>query len=315
MKQAFRQYRAVAAVLACILVLSLGLTVLTGGLTPTSDTLDDISVLATTYPLYVAAQNIIGDGTAVTLTSLEGSASGCLHDYQMSPSDRRAVQEAELILINGAGAESFLNGIVDEAKCVDTSAGLDLLCTDHDHGEGEVDHLHEEYNEHVWLSPARYIAQVGAVRDALMRLDPEMAQVYSANAADYQIQIAAIQQQMEALAETLKGCPCVLFHDSMAYLAADLGLDVRLTLSVEGESGLSAADLKEVEALAAEEPNLLLLYDTQYAIRYEGVGGLAVSLNTVVIGEGSPDDWVNAMTYNINRFLLISEETGWSDAA
>jgi zinc transport system substrate-binding protein len=136
--------------LAAILLLSVGLTVLTGGFSFGSEQADGKTVLATTYPIYVAAQRILGKDTSVALTRLDGAASGCLHDYQLSPSDRRAVQEADLILMNGAGAETFLHGIVDEAKCVDTSAGLNLLCSAHDHDHGGEEHHHEEeYNEHL----------------------------------------------------------------------------------------------------------------------------------------------------------------------
>ena len=139
------------------------------------------------------------------------------------------------------------------------------------------------------------------VRDALCAIDPEMSHVYFANAADYIIEIIAIRQEMETLAASLKDRPCVLFHDSMAYLAADLGLDVKLTLSVEGESGLSAADLKQVEALATEYPDLLLLYDTQYALRYEGVAGTPVIIRTAV-----QEDWLTAMEENLKILKQIA---------
>ena len=298
MKQAFRQYGRVAAVLAVIAALAVGLTLLTGGLVPQGRRDDRPMVLATTYPVYVAAQAILGNDTAVRLTRLDGSASGCLHDYQLSPSDRLVVQEAQVILMNGAGAESFLDGIVDEAKCVDTSAKAELLLLDgdhhHDHGD---DHPHEEYNEHLWLSPDRYVTQIAAVRDALCALNPAAEDVYYANAYEYALAIYNVQAQLESMTKALAGRPCVLFHDSMAYLAADLGLDVKITLSVEGESGLSAADLKKVEALAADTPDLLLFYDTQYALRYEGVAGTAVSINTAVQGE----DWLTAMEYNLKQ--------------
>ena len=306
MKQAFRQYGSVAAVLAVIAALSVLLTLLMGGLVPKGRRDDRPIVLATTYPIYVAAQHILGDDTTIALTRLDGSASGCLHDYQLSPSDRRAVQEAQIILMNGAGAESFLDGIVDADKCVDTSAKAELLLLDgehhHDHGD---DHPHEEYNEHLWLSPDRYIEQVEAVRDALCALDPDMADVYYANAYEYALAIYNVQAQLESMTEALAGRPCVLFHDSMAYLAADLGLDVKLTLSAEGESGLSAADLKKVEALAADNPDLLLFYDTQYALRYEGVAGQPVTIDTAVVGEGNADDWLTAMKKNVETLKKV----------
>lgn len=299
MKQTFKTYRAVALMLAAILLLSVGLTALNGGLDLSKQKDDRHAVLATTYPVYVAAQHIIGDNTPIRLTRLDGAASGCLHDYQLSPSDRRAVQEAEIILMNGAGAESFLHGIVEEEKCVDTSAGIDLLCADHDHDHAEGDHHHEEeYNEHLWLSPVRYTKQVEAVRDALCGLNPDQADLYKANATAYLAKISAIADDLP----DLSGKPCVLFHDSMAYLAADLGLDVKLTLSVEGESGLSAADLKQVEALAAQYPDLLLMYDTQYALRYEGVAGTPVSVHTAV-----QEDWLTAMGENVKNLKKISK--------
>ena len=300
MKQIFKQYRAVAAMLAAILLLSVGLTALNGGLDLSKQKDDRHAVLATTYPVYVAAQQIIGDDTAVSLTRLDGAASGCLHDYQMSPADRRGVQQAEIILMNGAGAESFLHGLIDESKCVDTSAGVDLLCSDHHHEEGEEHHHEDEYNEHLWLSPTRYAAQVAAVRDALCALNPDGADTYRANAAAYLAKIEAVAADLAALKAFLSGRACVLFHDSMAYLAVDLGLDVKLTLSVEGESGLSASDLKQVEALAATNPDLLLLYDTQYALRYEGVAGTPVTICTAV-----QEDWLTAMKKNVETLKKV----------
>lgn len=303
MKQAFKQYGPVVALLAGILALAVLVTSLTGGLTLVKRKCTTTPVLATTYPLYVAAQNILGSDSDISLSRLDGAASGCLHDYQMSPSDRRAVQEAELIIMNGAGAESFLHGIVDEDKCVDTSAGLDLLCGDHHHDHGEEDHHHEEeYNEHLWLSPVCYSQQVVAVMNALIELNGVNEAIYRSNAENYLRGIDEIQTALTALKAELEGTPCVLFHDSMAYLADYLGLDVRLTLSVEGESGLSAADLKQVERLATQHPDLLLLYDTQYALRYEGVAGTPVTLNTAVQG----DDWLTAMEYNVERLAQVT---------
>ena len=299
MKQTLKTYRAVAAMLAVILLFSVGLTYLTGNVSFGSERAEGKVVLATTYPVYVAAREILGEDTSVSLHHLDGAASGCLHDYQLSPSDRRLTQEADLILLNGAGAEPFLHGLVEGSKCVDTSAGVDLLCADGDHHHAEGEHHHgDEYNEHLWLSPTRYAAQVEAVRDALCALVPEQAYLYKKNAAAYLAEIAAVADSLP----DLSGRPCVLFHDSMSYLAADLGLDVKLTLSVEGESGLSAADLGQVEELAADYPDLLLLYDTQYALRYEGVAGTAVSVRTAV-----QEDWLAAMQANVKALQEVGE--------
>ena len=304
MKQAIRQYGLVVVLLAVLLAVAVLITALAGNAPTEEQPHRRTVVLATTYPIYAAAEAILGTDAPNMLSRLEGAASGCLHDYQLSPSDRLAVQEAQVILMNGAGAESFLHGIVDEKKCVDTSAGLDLLCADHDHEHSGEDH-HEEYNEHLWLSPTLYAKQVLAVLDAVIAHDDEYAAVYRSNAENYLRHIEWIKDELAAVKTTLAGTPCVLFHDSMAYLAADLGLDVKLTLSVEGESGLSAADLKQVDALAAEYPDLLLLYDTQYALRYEGVAGTAVTIRTAV-----QETWLTAMYENVKTLQTIAEGRG-----
>lgn len=299
MKHTIRHYGPVVVLLAGLLALAVGVTALAGGFS--RGRTENKEVLATTYPLYVAAQAILGNTDEVTLTRLDGAASGCLHDYQLSPSDRRAVQEAEVVLMNGAGAESFLHGIAEEEKCLDTAAGLDLLCAAHDHADG--DHHHEEdYNEHLWLSPSLYAKQVLAVMNTLIAADRGNESAYRSNAENYLYRVDALGQEIAALKTALEGTPCVLFHDSMAYLAADLGLDVKLTLSVEGESGLSAHDLGQVEALAAQYPDLLLLYDTQYALRYDGVAGTPVTIRTAV-----QEDWLTAMRANVETLQNIAE--------
>ena len=303
MKSTFRHYGAVALLLACILLASTLLSLWTGS----RQGEDKPRVLVTTYPLYVAAQNILGDTDGVEITLLSGAGAGCLHDYQLTPADRLAIERSDKVIVNGVGAEPFLEGMVEESRLVDTSVGLSYLCAEADHHHGEHDHEHTAYNEHIWLSPGRYMAQVRHVFQALCQRNPERMNDYSANAAAYMEQVLAVQYSLPDLSHR----PCVLFHDSLAYLASDIHMDVKLTLSAEGESGLSAADLAQVEQLAKEHPDLVLLYDTQYPVRYTAIDGLVpaaqvIALETAVVGQGSPSDWLDAMGRNIEKLQKLT---------
>ena len=82
MKTFLRHYGLVAALLAGILVVATLLSLFVG-----HGRADDPrpQVVVTTYPLYVAAQNILGSTDGVRLTMLSGVGAGCLHDYQLSP--------------------------------------------------------------------------------------------------------------------------------------------------------------------------------------------------------------------------------------
>ena len=302
MKTTLRHYGAVALLLAIILLVSTLLSLFTGS--QQGD--DKPRLLVTTYPLYVAAQNILGDTDGVELTLLSGAGAGCLHDYQLTPADRLAIEKADVVIVNGVGAEPFLDGLVEEDRLVDASAGLSYLCAETDHHHEGEEHHHEEYNEHIWLSPGRYMAQVRHVLQALCQRNPERMNDYSANAAAYLEQVLDVQNALPSF----DGRPCVLFHDSLSYLAADVGLDVKLTLSAEGESGLSAADLAQVEEFAEQYPDLMLLYDTQYPIRYAAVDHLVpatnvIALETAVVGSGKSSDWVDAMERNIQKLQTL----------
>ncbi len=300
MKNSVKHYLPVVGLLAAILTVAVGITALTGQVEQGGDR---PMVMTTTYPLYLAAKNITA-GTDTAVATLSGVSAGCLHDYQLSPADRLALQRADCVLMNGAGAEVFLEGLALPVTPVDTSAGLALLCAEEHHHDHDHDHGEEGYNEHLWMSPTLYRAQVAAAAEALCAAHPEQAAVYGRNAASYEAKIEALEQRLAAVADSLGGTPCVIFHSSLSYFAQAAGLTVEATLTVGEESGVSAGDLSLVQQLAAASPDLLLLYDSQYPLRYAAVDKLVpaaqvLALDTAVTGENRPTDWIQAMEHNI----------------
>ncbi len=311
----WKTYGRVALLMAGIVLLSAVITAFTGtvGLPRRGRT-----VVTTTYPVYVAVQNILGDTDSVAVENLTGSAAGCLHDYQLSPANRITLEGASLVLLNGGGAESFLDdtlAALPDLPTVDTSAGVGLLesCHDHDHphgGEPTDGHTHAA-NEHLWVSPTRYAAQVAAATKALCALDPDNTAVYTANGEAYRQRVLAVGARLRAAADKLPSKTCIIFHDSLAYLADELGLTVAASLHVGEESGVSAADLAAAQQ-AATDPNVLLLYDSQYTVRYPAIDALVpaahvLTVDTAVLGHGRASDWLDAMAANAKLLETITE--------
>lgn len=313
----WKHYGRVAWLMAGILALSTVVTAFTGtvGVPHREKT-----VVTTTYPLYVAVENVLGDTDMLTVENLTGTAAGCLHDYQLSPADRIVLENASLVVLNGGGAEDFLDdtlAALPDLPTVDTSAGVALLesCHDHDHPHGEEstegDHAHA-MNEHLWVSPTRYAAQVAAATKALCALDPDNAAVYTANGESYRQRVLAVGARLRAAADKLSGKTCIIFHDSLAYLADELGLTVAASLHVGEESGVSAADLATAQRAVADDPNALLLYDDQYTLRYAAIDRLVpaahvLTVDTAVVGRGRASDWLDAMAHNAQMLENITE--------
>ncbi|MBM3789315.1 MAG: zinc ABC transporter substrate-binding protein, partial [Acidobacteria bacterium] len=100
------------------------------------------------------------------------------HTYELIPSQLHDVSRARLLVLNGLGLEYWAQSLISAAGnpdliVVTTSDGLEVLSGDPDEPGG---------NPHVWLSPRNAVHQVEAIRDALVRADPEGADLYRANA-------------------------------------------------------------------------------------------------------------------------------------
>lgn len=293
-------YRKITVLLLGVCAVSIGLTALFGG--PFSkEKANRLSVVAGIYPMYTAALQVVGDCEDVSVTCLTGTASGCLHDYQLSPSERAVLASADVLVLNGGGAESFLADATADlaAVVVDTSSGTSAPKHHEEHG----DH-HHEGNEHTWVDPSRYAAQVQKLCDGLCEADPTNAAVYRANTAKYLGEINAVKQQLDEL--SLPFTHAMLFHSSMAYVAEGLHLETVGTVNVGEDEAASAADLVAF-AKALRGKNVLFLYDSQYETMYEDLTAYADTAASVKWNIGAKkqngvadcDAWLFAMRANV----------------
>lgn len=301
-----RVYAQVALLMAGIVALSAVITLLTG---TAQRGKEKTRIVASLYPVYVAALNLTQGIDDVELISLTEPQTGCLHDFQLSPDNMITLAEADVLVINGAGAEAFLDDArsrFPELPVVDTSAGISLLESGHAH-EHEDGEIHEELvNEHIWTSPSRYYRQVENLRDGLCEADPAHAAQYRDNAAQYLAEIGEIRAAFADTAASLPFDGCILFHESLRYFADDLGLTPLASLPIGEDAGVSAADLAAAQQAAAAAGQVWLLYDNQYDPAYEyladsAADGRILQLDMGVVGDEDPDAWLNAMRENLRK--------------
>ncbi len=301
-------YVKITAMLAVIALLGTGITMLTAPRTTQSDA---VRIVTSFYPVYIAAQNVVGDADGVELVNMVDGQFGCLHDYQMSPADRVTAESADIFVMNGAGAEPFLDTVTEyraPQMVIDLSEGIELLESGHVHGHDGHDHDHDAaddtlaVNDHLWVSPLRYRQQIEILRDGLCEADPARAAIYRANAADYLSQIDAIYTRLQEAVRPFAAAKTVLLHDSLAYLAEDLSLDVAAALNVGEDSGVSAATLSAAEDALKDASFALFLCDSQYtSVNYAYLQTLCehtvvVNVDTCVTGDGAKSHWLDAMT-------------------
>lgn len=308
------KYVFTAVLLLCILAASLGLTAIYTEYEGLDAKEDDILVVTSFYPMYIATENIVKDIDGVTLKNLSEPQTGCLHDFQLTPEDMRLLAKADVFVINGGGIETFMTDVASaypDLKIIDACENVTLLESTggHEHEEhGHEEHSHEEgedkENAHAWMSISAYRTQVGTIADKLAEYDKDHAEVYRMNRDHYEEKLAQLQEEQEQVAELLNNEKVILFHEAYAYLADDLGLESCYLLNLDEERAVSAGEVAEVLEEIDENQVSLVLAEERYG---SNLGELVASesgakilyLDTLNRGEYDADSYLNGMQENL----------------
>lgn len=138
-------------IISLLLMLSMILTAC-GAETNTTENSEKLTVVTSFYPIYLLTQEVVEGAENVVLKNMAQPQTGCLHDYELTISDMKLLEGADVLIVNGGGMESFLEQAIErypDLKVVDTSAGIELLEEEehHHHGEETEAHEHEEHEE------------------------------------------------------------------------------------------------------------------------------------------------------------------------
>lgn len=222
---------------------------------------DTLHIVATTYPMYLFTTAVTGDIEGVEVSLLVNAQTSCLHDYSLTVKDMKAIERADILVLNGGGLEDFMDDALAaaEASVIDCSEGLDLLLSQEHEGHDGHDH-DEEYDPHYWLDPDLAYEAVNTIAQQLSALDAPHAKTYRSN-ADAALTLLAPNGEgtaAETLCTSVTGRPdlsdagFITFHDGFHYFAHAFGLDPLKAIEEEEGSTASAADIKEVVELVEE---------------------------------------------------------------
>ena len=131
------------------------ISIVNGNATKTKRTDNEtINIVTTFYPIYLIGMNLTDGIEGIELKSLTDMNTGCLHDYQLTTEDMKAISNADILITNGGGMETFLEDVINnypELKIIESSKNVPLLKNDADSNKVlYVKHNHgdnEEYND------------------------------------------------------------------------------------------------------------------------------------------------------------------------
>jgi zinc transport system substrate-binding protein len=192
-----------------------------------------LSIVATLFPLYDFATEIVGDKATAMLLLPPGVEA---HSFEPRPGDMITINTAGIFLYTGAYMEPWVQKILRATDnknlvVIDTSKGVTLLKStagdkEGDHGQEIPGHNeHGIYDPHIWLDFANAQKMVDSILEGLTRQDPANKDFYAKNAAAYKTKLQALDEKFR---HTLSGCKKDTFvhsgHFAFNYLASRYNL-------------------------------------------------------------------------------------------
>lgn len=278
------------------LILSILFVILLCGCAPSQGS----DIVATTLPVYTFTERLC-NGTGITVGQLVTENVSCLHDYTLKVSQMQMLENADAVVISGAGLEDFLEDAFHAtSKIIDASDGITLLEGPHEEHHHHNGHTHDE-DPHIWLSPKNAAVMAKNISDSLCDLYPVHAQTIKSNLEVLLSDLNALQKYGEEALKNLSSRELITFHDGFSYLADSF--DLTILEAVEEESG-SEASAKQLIALITlvKEHNLSAIFtEANGSVSAAGIIAAETGIPVFTLEMGiSGEDYFDAMYRNIN---------------
>ena len=170
----------------------------------------------------VAGENFWGSlasqlgGSKVSVLSVVTDPNADPHEYETSAADARAFAEARLVILNGAGYDTWGQKLLD----ANPSAGRRVLIVADLLGKKEGD------NPHFWYSPAYVTKVVDRITTELQAIDPADADYFDRQHQQATSRLQPYLDEVAAIKQRYAGTPVGSTESIFVYLAEALGLDL-----------------------------------------------------------------------------------------
>ena len=180
------------------------------------------------------------------------------HTYNTTPSDRKAMETAALVLYCGYKSVPAIESLV---KATDTAAPKIAvyeeavpkpILAEHHHHEGEGKEVHTEELEadpHVWHNVQNGIAIVEVIEDKLAQVNPEQAQLYAKNGEQLKGKLKELDAWVKQQVATIPAGKRILVttHEAFNYYIQAYGFENSEALQgLSTEEQPTAAQVKEL---------------------------------------------------------------------
>ncbi|MEZ5489918.1 MAG: zinc ABC transporter substrate-binding protein [Gammaproteobacteria bacterium] len=214
----------------------------------------EVSLVVSIKPLQLIAASILGDeGTVRVLVPVSDSP----HHYTMTPSDRVALDSADLVVYVGEQLETELHEVLN--KLAEDQRVLELillpgLTRRQVTGSDSLD-------PHIWLDSRNGLQIAAALRDALTEIDGRRARQWADNYTALEQRLLADEARWRGRLQTVPDTAYGVYHDAIGYFEARFERRHSVVLVEDPETQPGIRQMLQVRRLIDEQQPVCLFTD------------------------------------------------------
>ena len=269
-----------------------------------------LNVHVVNYPLRYFAERIGGEHVKVTLPV---PADVDPVYWKPGVGDIGAYQQADLILLNGAGYAKWVSKVsLPRSKTVDTSRRFkeQYITTEetvtHSHGS-EGEHAHEGLAFTTWLDLTLAAKQAEAVAEALARKRPQQKELFRANHQALAQDLLALNSRIEAIVSSNTIKPIIFSHPVYEYFEKAYGLNGK-SVHWEPDQKPTLHQITELNEILADHQAEWMIWEgepitsARKVLETMGIQSAVFDPCGNVPAEG---DFLSVMQHNISNLELV----------
>lgn len=171
------------------------------------------------------------------------------HIYEPTPGDAQLVNRADLILRNGLTFEGWLNELIEnsgtKAEIVTITEGIQPI---------ESIQYKNSTDPHAWMDVANGLIYIENIKNALVALDPDNADIYEFNYGIYRQQLQDLDQEIQQEIRRIPEKRRILItsHDAFRYYGKRYGIDVQAILGTSTDADAQTSDIVRLNKIIQE---------------------------------------------------------------
>lgn len=293
-----------------------------------------LRAVVTIAPLKSFVEPLLPVGSELRVLMQPGKSE---HGYEFTPSDLRAIAEADVVVLVGLSLEPAVEHALatrknpsrrvvrfsDVVKLIPAASGASKpdgdkgeAADDHDH-DSHADHEHADHEHdedcdhgpvdvHLWLDPALCTQLVDAVRAAVEQelterdaMTDGARAALDARAADTRARIARVDAAWKDAAPSFRDQPIITHHNAFGRLAERYDLNIAAVIRVNATSDPSPSQVAQVARTIREQHVRAIFVEPQYNRKLADRIAKTAGVSVATLDPLGNGDWFAMMDANL----------------